>query len=718
MRGSRSGWGCLTWTLVVLAAIALCLAVTFLWIVPSMRKSYTIDSVDIRAAVRADGALHATERFSYAFHGPYTRVYRDIPWEGYPITVLGVDGPDGPLKRLPSGWTPAAGEPRAVSPQQDATPSPWSSLAPEDRPAGYYRVTTGAFPYVGFVVRIEAFADLNDLSAAFTYRWRTTNAAERWKDAGELEWQLVGGGWDVPIGRVRAVVTLPRATPRAGVKAWGHGPLSGVLRVLDDGSVTLAVDDLPALTSVEVHALFPPDLLSEMPATTIDVVAIRLGTEQRLAARANEERAQARAQVAAARRNERIAWALTGAATAAALAVWFTLFFRSGREHRPRFRARYLREVPDDLPPALVGALWRMGTVTDADLSATLLDLAVKGVLRIEPDEDEGGGKGAGERPSAPPARGFRLAPRREKLAGIDELTRPLVQLLFHEVASGDSLTMTEMRKWAKQHPTRFAAGISRWRGGVETRARTLGFVEKDGGRAAWRAGLATGLAAVIVWVVLLVSGQWWMLAPEAACIVLTFLSPVMRRRSREAAELYARYRALYRYLRDFGRLDEKPAEAVVLWERYLVMAVVFGIADDVIRQMQVRVPQVMEDAAFHDTFSFAAPAQAAAFGGFSGAVSSFTGGLSAAVVAASPPSSGSGSGGGSSSSGSGFSGGGAANEKVFWKAASSITCGTRTCICRTTSSAMPKTTAITRYCSQSTTASAGFSSRRPKSRR
>ena len=68
VRGGKSGCGCLTWTIVVLAAIAVCLAVTFLWIVPSVRKSYTIDSVDIRAAVRADGALNATERFLSLIH--------------------------------------------------------------------------------------------------------------------------------------------------------------------------------------------------------------------------------------------------------------------------------------------------------------------------------------------------------------------------------------------------------------------------------------------------------------------------------------------------------------------------------------------------------------------------------------------------------------------------------------------------------------------------
>ena len=36
------------------------------------------------------------------------------------------------------------------------------------------------------------------------------------------------------------------------------------------------------------------------------------------------------------------------------------------------------------------------------------------------------------------------------------------------------------------------------------------------------------------------------------------------------------------RYLKDFGRLDEKPPDAVVLWEQFLIFAVVFGIADKV----------------------------------------------------------------------------------------------------------------------------------------
>ena len=136
-QGRGCVWGCATVVAVVVVAVVL---VVFVWI-PSQRKSYTVDDVRIRATVRADGTLETSERFTYTFEGDYTRVFRDIPLApDKPVTVLGVTGPDGPLRRLPSGWTPAAGAAVAVSPRDDVTPSPWSSIAPEQRPPA----TTGS----------------------------------------------------------------------------------------------------------------------------------------------------------------------------------------------------------------------------------------------------------------------------------------------------------------------------------------------------------------------------------------------------------------------------------------------------------------------------------------------------------------------------------------------------------------------------------------------
>ena len=131
-----------------------------------------------------------------------------------------------------------------------------------------------------------------------------------------------------------------------------------------------------------------------------------------------------------------------------------------------------------------------------------------------------------------------------------------------------------------------------------------------------------------------MLSWQWELLVPVAVCVGFAVASPVMSRRSREAAELHAQLKALDRYLRDFGRLHEKPPAAAVLWERYLVMAVVFGIATQVIEQMRIHVPQMASDPEFTSVFWFTTPAFAQSAGGVSRALSSFTGGVSTAVAA------------------------------------------------------------------------------------
>jgi uncharacterized membrane protein len=635
-------YGCPGCSGIVVAAVVAVLLIALVW-VPSLRKWYAVDDVRIRAVVSADGALSVDERFSYTFHGDFTRVFRDIPYRPgtTSIVVTGVIGPKGPLKRLPSGWTPASGAPVEADPSADATPSPWSSIAPAERPFGYYRVTTDWSTPGGPSVRIEAFAPLSDRSTAFTYRWRAAGAATRYADTGELSWQLIGRGWDVPIGRVHAEVVLPPGTPSAEVRAWGHGPLSGVVRRDPDGTVVFAVDDLPPHTFVEAHLLFPPRALAGAPKDAARVLQDRLAEEEALAREANAVRADARAAQAAAERIDRIAWAVGGALTAAGLTLWLVLFFRTGREHRTAFRAKYLREVPEGVPPALAGAVWHMGVVTDDDLSATLLDLAVAGILRIFP-----GSGGA-----------FVLSLDRGRLGQADDLTQPLVRLLDEALGSG-SMTMDELRSWAAANAKRFRGGVDTWRDGVHRRVRTMGLVEKGGTGRAALAAVTTGVAALVVAVLALLSWQWEMLVPAAVCLGFSVASPVLRRRSREAAELHAQLRALDRYLRDFGRLHEKPAAAAVLWERYLVMAVVFGIATQVIEQMRIHVPQVASDPEFTSVFWFTTPEFTQSVGGVSRAVSSFTVGVSTAVAAAAPPMVTSG-GGSHHSSGGGFSGGG-----------------------------------------------------------
>lgn len=63
-----------------------------------------------------------------------------------------------------------------------------------------------------------------------------------------------------------------------------------------------------------------------------------------------------------------------------------------------------------------------------------------------------------------------------------------------------------------------------------------------------------------------------------------------------EGQELYAKWLAHKRFLLDFGRLSEKDIPEVALWDKYLVTATVFGIADKVSKKMQILIPDYDTD--------------------------------------------------------------------------------------------------------------------------
>ena len=644
--------GCLIAAWVVILGLVAFVAAVVIWVAPALVKKYEITNVAITAQVSPNASMLVSERFSYHFQGSYTRVFRDIPLStGQTIEILSVVGPEGPLKRLPDTWTPAAGPPSVGGPD-DVAPTlvPWASIAPEERPRGFYRLT--GYYDAGEYARLEAFARLEDRDATFTFTYRITGVATRWKDVSELYWKFIGDEWDVGMDHVEVTITLPGVSSKSQVRAWGHGPYNGVVTIAPDGVVDLAVDDLPAQTFVEARVLFPQAALATTETNPSAMEQSVLAQETILADQANARRVAAREQADNEHAADVLAWTVVSLISVVGVVLWLVLFLTFGREHKPSFSGQYFRELPAELPPAVVGVLWRMGGQGNEDLSATLLDLANRGVIRLEPAMGAGGGLfGGGQVPT------FRLTLDPTKVADIDALDRLLLEFLFNMVAPTGTLTMIELKDWAKANQKEFQAGIAGWKSAVMARATEMRFLEKSGGKARWGV-FAYGLLLMAgTWLMFMGSSEWKVLYGLVVGLFMLSTATVMKRRTPEAAELYAKYKGLYNYMKDFGRLQEKPPTAVVLWEYFLVLAVVFGIADEVMESMRVAVPEVANDPTFTSVWWFTAPAYAGSFGGGNG-FSAFSSGLSAAVVAGTPSSSGGGGGGGFSGGGGGGGGG------------------------------------------------------------
>jgi uncharacterized membrane protein len=289
------------------------------------------------------------------------------------------------------------------------------------------------------VVRLEVYFRQVDTLFPVTIEYIVRDAATKWDDTAELYWKFIGDEWDHGVGSVGIHITLPSGVEQDEVRAWGHGPLNGVVTREPDGSVTMTVDDLPAYRFVEARILFPREALPDAPATTGARVDDVLAEEQQWADEANAERRRASLR--------RAAGLLIGIGVPlAALVVFVWAYRRYGREHRPSFTGEYYRELPEPaLPPALVGSLWRMGAVKDEDAVATLMDLIDRGMVELERTTTQQRGL-FGVRDEET----YLLRLHAERRIEVSGFEARLLEVLFGVLAEGDTLDVDEMKGLAK----------------------------------------------------------------------------------------------------------------------------------------------------------------------------------------------------------------------------------------------------------------------------
>jgi uncharacterized membrane protein len=594
---------------------------------PAAAKDFSITSVAVDAQVMPNGDVRISDTRTLDFSGTYHFVYWDLSTKGADaIDVLGASGPStaDPSTTVPYKLSDSA--------TVGAASGTFETYVVEDR---------------GATVRVQLNFELSDATGTFSVRYVAKGAAKRFTDTAQLYWQFVGAETAVESRNVSVTVHLPQGVTSDQVRAWAHGPLNGTVTIEPDASVVMKVDPLPAYTFVEGRILFPAAALDKAPQQPGAKLAEALAEEKRLADEANRSRLWARVKVGL--------WGLLGVGVPIiALVLVLVLYFRYGREPKTQFQAQYLRDFPQpQLPPALVAFIWRMGSVGSDDVTATLLDLVNRKVIDLERvTVQESGLLGSKDKTT------YKLTLHDERLQELLESEQQLCTFLFHEMADGNELVLSELKEIAKTHRTSFAKGFQTWKHKVEKEGEQRGYLDPQADRMAFTASAFAFVAMVAAGAAAVFSGFWWFFLGIPVGLVLIWVARAVKRRSQEAAELHAQYAALERYLKEFGRLDEKPPDAIVLWEQFLIFAVVFGIADQVAKAMSMKIPEVVNDPAFRTPYIlwWGMPGDGGGLSAFNEIHQSFS---QAVSVATSSSSSGSGGGGGFSGGGGGGGGGG-----------------------------------------------------------
>ena len=289
---------------------------------------------DSQIAVQADGTLDVTETITVRAenvainHG----IYRDFPTR--------YDLPGG--RRVRVGF-------ELVD----------TLLNGQPEPNKVETLTNGVRIHIGSAERVVPQGD-----HIYTIHYRATRMIGRFDRYDELYWNVTGNGWDFPIDRASAMVTLPFPA-RFGQRAAYAGPQGSTeraARVTDEQSGSISFSTTRPLYSREgltIAVAFPKGIVAEpSDATRLGYFLSDWGPPL-----------------------------IGGLGLAGVLGYLFHAWRRAGRDPRPGTVVP-LFSPPDDLSPAAMRYIVEQ-KLDNRGFAASLVDAAVKGHVRLV--EEDGG---------------------------------------------------------------------------------------------------------------------------------------------------------------------------------------------------------------------------------------------------------------------------------------------------------------------------------------
>ena len=470
-----------------------------------------------------------------------------------------------------------------------------------------------------------------------------------YNDCYELYWQFIGKNFSIPARKVTGYINLPMETETLeDLKVWAHGPLTGNINKISKNQVFFEVDNLSTSDFLEVRMTTPNYVFSESKNNkNTNKLEQILQEETAWAEEANRQRE-------AAQKAEERASVLSTLAVMVADVIYVLICIKvtkdvmQNKKIKPSQKIKYFRDIPDEnSSPAEAAFLYYFkGTKPNAKIiSAIMMDLALKGAIKFELDSQN----------------------KKKVKVIINNYNENLpkdeeeVFKYLKKIASvyGD-FEMKEFEKYSSNHSyevTELLEKIDRC--GKNSNIEAKNYDEDVAGKGSIY--VVKSIVSIICSSILGIMALGYISKGVLILFLLTCYYIIMclicfsryDGLTQKGADRREEWNGLKRYMEDFSMLDEREVPELVLWEKYLVYATAFGIAEKVLKQLKVKYPELADDNYLDDRMNVIYIMS------HTDISKSISAPISRSVLAGTSYSSGSGGGGGFSGGGGGGAGGG-----------------------------------------------------------
>ena len=445
---------------------------------------------------------------------------------------------------------------------------------------------------------------LDDESANKIYKisYKVNDAIAKYNDYAELYWQFVGKDFEIDCKKVTGTIYLPQnASSKEDIKVWGHTEgLNGEIYATDLNKIEFEVNKFYSGRYIEIRSLFPTEIITNSNRIYSKNILDEVVSEE--TTWANE--ANLRREKAQKLKN------LVSFIFIVICGILDVLIIKSGikmlkkaskkTKIKPSNEIEYFRDVPrkNETPSQAVYVYKEitgsMSTNQTGNIfSATLLDLCLKKYIGFIENAND--------------SKNIIIKIlKKEADDKLEKSERVVFEYLLGVAKGKEEITIKEIEKYMKNH----ANNLINLKDDIEKSTKRELEINGlyDAKEAEEKKNIdTTSMAFGILIIVILFIGIGMLPAfiyyintkvvaiGAVSLIISCLIKAIATKRYSKKINVYTQkgidekqmLKGLKKYMEDFSMLDKREIPELVIWERFLVYATAFGIADKVIRDLK-----------------------------------------------------------------------------------------------------------------------------------
>lgn len=460
-----------------------------------------------------------------------------------------------------------------------------------------YHVDTDCFyalktNYSTFEIAWNVGLDNSSANRVYEIRYTIEDAVKVYDDCTELYWMFLDTTNKISGKNITGTIKLPNEVDDIEtLRVWGHGPLNADIQKESNDTVTFSCNSLSSNTMLEVRIVTEENIY---PLSTKKISTNRLKyileQEQEWADQANAKR----------EKNTKIFVTIFLVVLLIFIFFLFKIikYIKDGQKIKNQYSKiqndlKYFRDIPNEnkATPAKAAYLYylknnksNMENNLSKVFSATILDLSLRGYIEFEPiDKKE--------------MKIILKKDMNEEELPIDE--KSIYKLIKKACKQNDEITTKELKKYAHKNYESVYKTIKSLTSNASKALREDEIIDKEKENLYKKyKNKANGyLFAVIMCICIPIFFIAFPIIIEfiICAIICSSNSKKFSILSEAGEEQEKQWKALKKYMDDFSLLKEREVPDLILWEKYLVYATVFGISKKVVEQLKVVYPEMLD---------------------------------------------------------------------------------------------------------------------------